>query len=179
MVEFKAAIPGEYSPETGRIEYVRLEMLDITPAELDNLCNVIKKWCKIPDSKDPKELNIAVKSSSSEEYPKEKEEKKDKEKAISKRKAEIERKARVSEEKTESKSLHAQATEGILKYMEDNGGGKKEEIMQAIFPGVTTKDKQYFAFHASFHSLHTRGRIRRSDPNDQDSDWIKGEQYAV
>lgn len=166
MIEFRGAYPGDYDPETGRINRLRIELGDMTPTEMDWILSKIKELCHKP-VKAKNGIDDAVMASNTVEYPKEK--------AVNKEKAEKMEKTAKKAERSKARSLHAKTAEGILEYLRKNGGGKKDDIKDSIFPGVTSKDKEYFTFHASFHSLQKKEKIRRVNPTDQESDWILGE----
>ncbi|MHA1305342.1 MAG: hypothetical protein ACTSPI_16710 [Candidatus Heimdallarchaeaceae archaeon] len=176
MPEFEFATTGEYDPNTGKIEYVRLSILQITPAEMHNLCNIVRGWCKNPDKDDPTGINQAVDVIEKTEFPIQRIRRIKKEKEMEDRKTNFNVKPLTVKERKErtrkTKTMHGMMVDGIISYLNENGPSLKDNIKKNLIADKTPRDKEYYAFHAAFGSLHTKEKIIRIHPTEQDSEWM-------
>lgn len=161
MPRFERIISGNYSPERGTIKDIEIMISDIRPSEMQNLCNLIKKWCEKPKVSDPDNLDVAARMTEMAEFPKEK-----------KTRLEKEKRMKGMRKNPTGPPLHRQIMDGITEYLESHGPASKEELKTSTVGEPSPTDKEYFAFHAAFQYLQRKEKIRRVNPNEPNSDWI-------
>ena len=155
MPRFERVVSSDYDPARGRIESIEIMVMDITPAEMQGLCDTVKRWCMMPTVGDAA-LNQAADVTEKTEFP-------------------AEKAVRVKEEEGFFKkrtSMHKKLMGKIMDYVTEHGPAQKSIVRAAVIPDASTKSKEYVAFFAAWQYLHNREDIVRIDPNDMESDWI-------
>jgi hypothetical protein len=161
MVNFDAAIPGSYDPEKGWIETLRIEIVEVTPAQMDDLCELVKKYCQNPSQSDPKRLNEAAQAVEGAEFP------------LRETMSKGMKASRTSKERGKMKAR-------ILEFLRNMGPSARKDVQEAMIgKGTKSMDKEYHVFYDAFKSLGISGEIRREKPADQDSAWVAKEAKHV
>ena len=141
--EFARVIPGEYDPDTGKIIHVEIMVRNLTPTELDGLCETIKKWCKAPIRGDPK-LDEAVDVVNNTETPTEK------------MKANREEKRARRDKNTKERRAF---TVDIYENIRTRPGIRMFQLKDELIPNVSAKDKEYATYISAFNFLRRNGYI--------------------
>lgn len=145
---------GTYDVTQEYYDYITLRVMNVTPAQMQNLIKFVKAFCASPDSKDPSKLNKAVQKTNELETTKVEK------KQIKKRNL----------SKTKDKTVYGDMIIGIKTCLR-NKKMSKGEIRNELMPeGVKTK-KEYDSFMSAFTHLKGKGIIVPDNPNDKYTLW--------